>query len=107
MSRGEIMKINKKEFYKSELGIKVDACIKGLEMHLKTLNRDGYLGYMQTLHNSELWLSNAVELYDKLLKCLSVINGKYDVKTHLLQQGDRLLILVIGNGEYFLTGGLD
>lgn len=55
------MKIKKNEFYRTELGQKTIACIKGLEMHLKILNSKGYLGYMETLCSSELWLTNATE----------------------------------------------
>nr|DAF01598.1 MAG TPA: hypothetical protein [Caudoviricetes sp.] len=100
------MKINKAEFYKTELGVKTDACIKGLEMHLEIINRQGYLKYLEMLDSSELWLSNATELYRRLRCCMSTIEKFYSVKTQLLQYGDKLLIMVTGNGEYFLTGGL-
>lgn len=100
------MKIKKSEFYRTELGQKTIACIKGLEMHLKILNSKGYLGYMETLCSSELWLTNATELYEKLKMCCNTIDKFYNVKSRILQQGDTLSIFIEGDNG-FLIGGIN
>lgn len=97
-------KINKSEFFKTELGNKTLACIRGLETHLQAFNSKGFLGYISTLADSDLWLSNATEFYEKWLKCQSAIEKNYEVKCHILTQGNNIVVYYEGNGNDCLIG---